>query len=77
MLDGNVNFTLDIIQNLRIEAIATLPIREATKERIQRRFLTELGIKVDFVKQGHGSTNTKDTSRTSFRNPSLAVSRPE
>lgn len=51
----------------------TLPIKETAKERIQKRFITELGIKVDFVKQGCGSSNTGNTSRVFFRNPSLTA----
>lgn len=45
----------------------TLNIREEEKKRIQQEFLQKIGIKVDFVKQGYGSSNNGNTARRFFK----------
>lgn len=43
-------------------------LKEERKKAIQKAFRDELGIIVDVVKQGHGTTNDGNTARTFFRN---------
>lgn len=44
----------------------TRVIQEKEKKRIQQEFLEKVGIKVDFVKQGYGSSNNGNTARRFF-----------
>lgn len=46
----------------------TKDIRNSTKEAIQYELSRRLGIEVDRVKQGAGTTNYGNTSRRFFRN---------
>lgn len=52
---------------------ATRPIKELTKKQIQRQFKERLGIQVDVVKQGTGNTNSGNTSRRFFSDPSITA----
>lgn len=47
--------------------------REKAKAEIQRNLKLVLGINVDMVKQGMGSTNDGNTSRRFFANPSITA----
>lgn len=47
--------------------------REKAKAEIQRNLKSVLGINVDMVKQGMGSTNDGNTSRRFFANPSITA----
>lgn len=49
----------------------TRPIKEARKELIKRELKEKIGIQVDTVKQGSGTTNSGNTSRRFFANPTL------
>lgn len=49
----------------------TRPIREARKGLIKRELKDKIGIQVDTVKQGTGTTNSGNTSRRFFGNPAL------
>lgn len=49
------------------------PIKEETKKRIQNQFREKLGIQVDIVKQGMGTTNNGNTSRRFFGNPTVTA----
>lgn len=48
-------------------------IKEETKKSIQKDFAEKMGIKVDVVKQGAGTTNDGNVSRRFFGNPSLTA----
>lgn len=41
---------------------------ESRKKEIQAKFLSEMSLKVDFPKQGYGSTNDGNTARKFFEN---------
>lgn len=73
-----MEYVLHLSYNLKIQAWrtnkTTLPIKEAEKKRIQTQLMSELGIKIDIVKQGYGSSNTGNTSRRFFGNPSTVAS---
>jgi hypothetical protein len=43
-----------------------------TKAKIQKAFKSELGLLVDFPRQGFGSTNDGNTSRRFFENPDVS-----
>lgn len=43
--------------------------RDARKTLINQRFKAELGLRIDEVKQGHGTTNDGNTARRFFENP--------
>lgn len=47
---------------------------EKRKREIQRKFRDEMGLLVDVVKQGYGTTNDGNTARRFFQNPSLSSS---
>lgn len=47
--------------------------REETKKRIQDEFWRRIGLKIDVVKQGMGTTNDGNTSRRFFSDPSLTA----
>uniref|UniRef100_A0A2A4ITJ8 Uncharacterized protein n=1 Tax=Heliothis virescens TaxID=7102 RepID=A0A2A4ITJ8_HELVI len=49
----------------------TRPIKEARKQSIKRELKDKIGIQVDTVKQGSGTTNSGNTSRRFFANPNL------
>lgn len=55
----------------RINGNETKAQKEETKKIIQEKFKNQLGIKVDFVKQGMGTSNDGNTSRRFFANPQL------
>lgn len=48
-------------------------LRKWKKKRIQAEFIEKVGIKVDVVKQGTGTTNDGNTSRRFFENPLLTA----
>lgn len=52
---------------------ATKDIREQTKKIIQGKLKLSLGINVDMVKQGMGTTNDGNTSRRFFENPRITA----
>lgn len=49
----------------------TRDLKENEKKRIQKEFLERVGIRLDFVKQGYGSSNTGNTARRFFKDPAL------
>ncbi|EFN64879.1 hypothetical protein EAG_09126, partial [Camponotus floridanus] len=51
----------------------TQSIKEETKKRIQNQFKERVGIQVDIVKQGTGTTNDGNTSRRFFGNPTVTA----
>lgn len=51
----------------------TLPLKEEEKKKIQDELFKRLGIKVDFVKQGMGSSNDGNTSRRFFDNVDIVA----
>jgi hypothetical protein len=46
-----------------------LHLRDDTKHKIQSKFIVKLGLRVDFVKQGVGTSNTGNVARRFFENP--------
>lgn len=44
-------------------------VRDAKKKTVQDRFKSELGLLIDVVKQGHGTTNDGNTARRFFEDP--------
>lgn len=56
----------------RIDAV-TEPQKEQEKARIQEQFFKRLGVKVDYVKQGMGTTKDGNTSRRFFEDPSVTA----
>lgn len=48
------------------------PVKDATKKRIQQEFKQQLGLNIDQVKQGTGSSNNGNVARRFFSNPQLA-----
>lgn len=51
----------------------TRSIKEETKTRVQQQFKEKLGIQVDVVKQGAGTSNNGNTSRRFFENPTVTA----
>lgn len=51
--------------------LRTRPIKEARKDLIKRELREKIGIQIDTVKQGTGTTNSGNTSRRFFANPAL------
>lgn len=70
-----MEYILHLSYNLPFEAWrttdATRSIREERKKQIQKDFFEKVGIKIDVVKQGSGTTNDGNTSRRFFGNPAL------
>lgn len=48
-------------------------IMESRKKNIQDAFKTRIGLLIDVVKQGHGSTNDGNTARRFFANPDMTA----
>ena len=61
------------LKSWRTKKETTLAIKEETKRRIQTEFKDRVGIIVDVVKQGVGTTNNGNTSRRFFANPSITA----
>lgn len=49
----------------------TRDLKENEKKRIQKEFLERVGIRLYFVKQGYGSSNTGITARRFLKDPAL------
>lgn len=45
----------------------------ANKKRIQKEFKNKMGIRVDMIEQGAGTSNTGNTLRQFFQNPELVA----
>lgn len=51
------------------------PVKKAeSKARIQNEFKERMGLRVDFVKQGSGTTNDGNTARRFFAEPEITAS---
>lgn len=46
-------------------------LKENKKREIQQKFKEQMGLQIDFVKQGSGTTNDGNTARRFFANPSI------
>ena len=72
-----MEYVLHLSYNLDFKAWRTTettkPIREQTKKRVQNEFRTRIGILVDMVKQGTGTTNNGNTSRRFFGNSTITA----
>lgn len=70
-----MEFILHIGYNLTFKRWSTnaetKPLKEENKKRIQTELRQRLGIRVDHVQQGLGTTNTGNTSRKFFQNPEV------
>lgn len=71
----SMEFVLHLGYNLTFQRWSTnaetKPQKEANKSRIQKELRERLGIRVDYVQQGFGTTNTGNTSRRFFHNPEI------
>ncbi|BES91384.1 Hypothetical protein NTJ_04193 [Nesidiocoris tenuis] len=72
-----MEYILHLSYNMQFEAWrttpATRPIKEEKKKHVQDEFLKRMGLYVDMVKQGTGTTNDGNTSRRFFSNPALVA----
>lgn len=64
----HISYRLDI-KKWAIRGEEDQNIRDAKKKIVQDRFRTELGLLIDVVKQGHGTTNDGNTARRFFEDP--------
>src|SRR5699024_9905130 len=72
-----MEYILKLSYNLQFKTwrstAATKPINKHSKKRVQDGFQDKLGLKVDCVKQGKGTTNDGNTSRKFFQNPKITA----
>lgn len=68
---------LHIAYNLSFKKWSTTPEtriqKEETKRKIQETFYNKLGLRIDIVKQGSGSSNNGNTSRRFFADPKITA----
>lgn len=73
-----MEFLLHVAYNLEIQTWSVRKAEEKVlklkrKEKIQQNFRERLGLLVDVIKQGVGTTNDGNTSRRFFENPSITA----
>lgn len=64
----NISYRLDIKKS-SVRGTEEQNVRDAKKKIVQDRFKNELGLLIDVVKQGHGTTNDGNTARKFFEDP--------
>ncbi|KAL4718078.1 hypothetical protein ACJJTC_019477 [Scirpophaga incertulas] len=64
----HISYRLDL-KKWSVRGKAEQELKDAKKKIIQDRFRSELGLLLDVVKQGHGTTNDGNTARRFFENP--------
>lgn len=72
-----MEYILKLGYNLEFKAwrtsATTKPLKDQSKKRIQNEFQEKLGLKIDHVKQGTGTTNDGNTSRRFFENHEITA----